>query len=157
MSLSTRGATHRVMTPLELVARVIALIPPPYHHLVRFHGVFAPHHTWRAEVVALCPSCPTRTPACGVHRAATPLPPVLAAADSTAEAPAGKTEEAPQAPPRRWRGWVDWATLLSKTFGLDVLACPRCGQRMRLLEVVLHPDLIRWWLLRVGLAPDEPP
>ena len=28
----------RVMTPLELLARLAALIPPPRHPLVRFHG-----------------------------------------------------------------------------------------------------------------------
>jgi hypothetical protein len=38
-----RGETHRVMDPVELLARLSALIPPPRHPLLRFHGVLAPH------------------------------------------------------------------------------------------------------------------
>jgi hypothetical protein len=46
-----RGTTHRVMEPLELMARLAALVPPPWHPLTRFHGVLAPHHAWRSSVV----------------------------------------------------------------------------------------------------------
>ena len=44
--------THRVMDPLAFMARLVALIPPPYHPLIRFHGLFAPHCSWRGKVVA---------------------------------------------------------------------------------------------------------
>jgi hypothetical protein len=44
--------THRVMAPLAFMARLVALIPPPYHPLIRFHGLFAPHCSWRSKVVA---------------------------------------------------------------------------------------------------------
>ena len=43
--------THRVMAPLEFMARLAALVPPPRHPLIRFHGVFAPHSQWRGFVV----------------------------------------------------------------------------------------------------------
>ena len=43
--------THRVMTPLEVMARLAALVPPPRHPLIRFHGVCAPHSSWRGSVV----------------------------------------------------------------------------------------------------------
>ncbi|MBK6531357.1 MAG: transposase [Deltaproteobacteria bacterium] len=36
------GATHRVMTPMEFIARLSALVPPPRSPLVRHHGVLAP-------------------------------------------------------------------------------------------------------------------
>jgi hypothetical protein len=39
-----RGKTHRVMTPVELLARLAILVPPPYH------GVFAARSSWRALV-----------------------------------------------------------------------------------------------------------
>ena len=45
--------THRVMSPIQFLVRLCALIPPPRHPLVRFHGVFAPHSSWRRHVVAL--------------------------------------------------------------------------------------------------------
>jgi hypothetical protein len=34
------------------MARLVALIPRPYHPLIRFHGLFAPHCSWRSKVVA---------------------------------------------------------------------------------------------------------
>ncbi len=46
-----RGETHRVMDPVELLARLSALIPPPRHPLLRFHGVLGPHSSWRKSVV----------------------------------------------------------------------------------------------------------
>jgi hypothetical protein len=45
------GQTHRLMTPLEFLARLAALVPPPRFPLVRFHGVFAPHSKQRVLVV----------------------------------------------------------------------------------------------------------
>ncbi len=44
------GTTHIVLEPLDLMGRLAALVPPPRMHLTRFHGVFAPHSKWRAEV-----------------------------------------------------------------------------------------------------------
>jgi len=46
-----RGGTHRVMTPVELLARLAALVPPPRYPLVIYHGVLAPHSKWRSAVV----------------------------------------------------------------------------------------------------------
>ena len=45
------GTTHIVMSPLELMQRLAALVPRPRLHLIRFHGVLAPHATLRAEIV----------------------------------------------------------------------------------------------------------
>jgi hypothetical protein len=36
-------ATHRVMRPIDLLARIAAFIPPPRHPLLRYFGVFGPH------------------------------------------------------------------------------------------------------------------
>ena len=44
------GKTLIVMEPLDLMARLAALVPPPRMHLGRFHGVFAPHSQLRAVV-----------------------------------------------------------------------------------------------------------
>jgi hypothetical protein len=45
------GTTHIVMTPLELMERLAAIVPRPRVHLTRFAGVFAPHYKHRALVV----------------------------------------------------------------------------------------------------------
>jgi hypothetical protein len=39
------------MEPLELMARLAALVLPPWQSLTRFHWVLAPHHAWRSSFV----------------------------------------------------------------------------------------------------------
>ena len=45
------GTTHLVMSPLECMQRLAALLPRPRLHLIRFHGVLAPNAKLRAMVV----------------------------------------------------------------------------------------------------------
>jgi hypothetical protein len=45
------GTTHIVMSPLEFLQRLAALVPRPRLHLIRFHGVLAAHAKLRAAVV----------------------------------------------------------------------------------------------------------
>jgi hypothetical protein len=40
------------------------------------------------------------------------------------------------------RHWA-WADLMRRAFDLDVLACPRCGGRLRLIATIEDPDAIR--------------
>ncbi|MCP5004317.1 MAG: IS91 family transposase, partial [Planctomycetes bacterium] len=47
------GRTDLMLTPLELIERLAALIPPPHTHRHRYHGVLAPNATLRAAVTAL--------------------------------------------------------------------------------------------------------
>jgi hypothetical protein len=95
------GTTHIVLEPLDLMARLAALVPPPRMHLTRFHGVFAPHSKLRAAV----------TPA---HRG------VGAPQPST---PAGEQKN----PPTPWHVAMNWARRLKRVFGIDIEACARCG------------------------------
>ena len=45
------GTTHLVMSPLEFMQRLAALVPRPRLHLIRFHGVLVPNAKLRALVV----------------------------------------------------------------------------------------------------------
>jgi len=45
------GTVALVLEPLDLIARVRTLIPPPRFHMVRYHGVLSSHANVRAEVV----------------------------------------------------------------------------------------------------------
>jgi hypothetical protein len=45
------GTTHLVMSPLEFMQRLAALVPRPRLHLIRFHGVRALNAKLRAAVV----------------------------------------------------------------------------------------------------------
>jgi hypothetical protein len=44
------GTTHIVLEPLDFLARLAALVPPPRVHLTRYHGVFAPNAALRAAI-----------------------------------------------------------------------------------------------------------
>ena len=70
----------------------------------------------------------------------------------------------PQAPaatvesetPKRAGGYRPWAELLARTFAVDVLACPRCQGRMKLLAMVTDPASIARYLAAVGEATEVP-
>jgi hypothetical protein len=50
-----------------------------------------------------------------------------------------------------------WAQLMARVFQFDVLACPRCGARMRILAAINPPDAIRKILACLGLPTRAPP
>jgi hypothetical protein len=56
--------------------------------------------------------------------------------------------------PRR-RGYL-WADLMRRTFGIDVLACPRCGGRLRLIALMDNPRVVERILRHLGLPTDRP-
>jgi hypothetical protein len=58
------------------------------------------------------------------------------------------------APPPRAR--IPWAALLARVFAVDVLRCPRCAGRMRILALLTEPDPIAAILAHLGL-PTAPP
>jgi hypothetical protein len=45
------GTVALLLEPLDLIARVCALVPPPRLHMVRYHGVLSSHAKVRSEVV----------------------------------------------------------------------------------------------------------
>ncbi len=45
------GTTHIVLSPLQFMQRLAALVPRPRLHLIRFHGVLAPHAKLRTAIV----------------------------------------------------------------------------------------------------------
>ncbi len=53
-------------------------------------------------------------------------------------------------------GYRPWAELLARTFAVDVLACPSCHGRMRLLAVIKEPANVARYLAAVGEATEEP-
>ncbi|MFO0567388.1 MAG: transposase, partial [Polyangiaceae bacterium] len=53
------GTRAVVYEPLDFLARLIATIPPPKFHLLRYFGVLSSHSALRPEVVPLPPDDPT--------------------------------------------------------------------------------------------------
>ena len=122
------GTIALILTPEQLVARLAALIPRPKKNLVRYHGVLAPNARDRASVVPTLDAAP-------------------AVADTPPPSPAAR-----QARPRSGR-YLLWAQLLKRVFAVDVLECPRCGDRLELVAMIIDGLSARRYL-RGRVTPE---
>lgn len=128
------GTTHLVMTPLEFMQRLAALVPRPRLHLIRFHGVLAPNAKLRALVV---PQGRTQPEAATEAAAAT---------DCEAETVQGR--------PHR----ISWARLLKRVFDIDMQHCPNCGGgELEIIAAILERPVIEKILMHLRLQPQPPP
>jgi hypothetical protein len=132
------GTTRLRFDPLELLERLAVLTPRPRVNLILYYGVLAPRAAWRAAIVASAAS----TDAAGVH------PPT---ADNVDHA----DSEARRGGPSRSGGY-QWAELMQRTFGFDVLACPRCGGRLRLVALIEQASVVQRILRHLGLPTEVP-
>jgi len=227
--LGRRRAKHRFMTPLELLARLAALVPPPRYPLVRYHGVLAPHAAWRREIVPRPPSTPQIALS---ERAAESGKTDACRRDALRDTPRGEPSrrEGDESPPDRTinsiesraprnsdsigeptrkrasgdiaheaiedeallvgntapraaaavmniapntlsvRHWsrllggllyassprLRWPELLRRTFDVDVLECPKCQGRVRVVETIVDGTSARRILERMNLPVDPP-
>jgi hypothetical protein len=125
------GTTDLVFTPIEFLERLAVLVPRPRINLVLYFGVLGARAARRADIV-------------GPGRAAL-------AGDTEANGDATDGGLAPS----RGRG-AQWAALMQRTFGLDVLACPRCGGRLRLMALIEDAAVITRILDHLGLPAEIP-
>jgi hypothetical protein len=129
------GTTHLVMSPLEFMQRLAALVPRPRLHLIRYHGVLAPNARLRPLVVPQEPSAQAQ------------------AATEAAVAAACEAETV-QAQPRR----ISWARLLKRVFDIDMQHCPNCGGgELKIIAAILERPVIEKILSHLGLDPQPPP
>jgi hypothetical protein len=119
------GTTHLVFEPLDFLARLAALTPRPRINLVFYHGVLASHARARAAVVRY-----------GVVASAAAEPATEAVSTGTDTLASGGVRSGPTG-----RGWR-WADLMRRAFDWDVLACSRCGGRLRLIALIFDPRTI---------------
>jgi hypothetical protein len=122
------GTTHIVLEPLDLMARLAALVPTPRMHLTRYHGVFAPHSNYRAAL----------TPA-QRGRAATP--------------PVSGADAVKPSPPRHVA--MSWARRLKRVFGVEIEGCARCGGQLKIIANIDEPQLIAKILSHLERAVAE--
>ncbi len=144
------GTTHVVFEGLELLEKLSALVPAPRTHLVRYSGILAPAAKWRALIVPAEPA-PMLDPACAPETAVTTDSLALA----EAVAPAGPLPVVPRtvSHPRNYT----WSELMKRVWALDVLECPRCLSRMRILAAIHPPDATRKILECLRLPSRAPP
>ena len=140
------------MDPLELLEKLSALEPAPRVHLVRYSGVLAPAAKWRPLIVPACPakeSAPAISFACATETSGCATESFTAA--SVAVSPG------PQFPATRHGRNYTWAELMKRVFEIDVLECPRCLGRMRIVAAIHPPDATRKILDCLGLPSRAPP
>lgn len=127
-SASARGlrpARAVVFTPLDFIARPVALVTRPWTHLLTYHGVLAPAAEWRDWIVPAQP------------RSAQGDPPQVLAAHALRPGQAKKR--------------ATWAELLRRVFEIDVLTCPWCGEKRKLIAIITNGTLVRRILAHLGL------
>lgn len=128
------GTTHFIFEPLDFIARLAALVPPPRLNLTRFHGVFAPNSPYRARIT------PARRGRGGKPRRPQPLE------DRT---------------PAEQRSAMRWAKRLKRVFRIDVETCPKCGGTVQIIASIEDPPVIERILNHLakndlpGLWPDS--
>ncbi len=124
----TDGTVAVDMEPLSLLSGLGTSVPPRRFHTVRYAGALAAASAWGPDIA---PKPPTQEP--------TP-----ATADPE---PCEAGEPADTAPGRRsWRA----------PFVVDVLTCPNCEGRMRLLAVVKEPATMARYRAAVGEKSELP-
>src|SRR5262249_51151286 len=75
----------------------------------------------------------------------------------TCGAPTEAAREAGEAEaPKRSGTYRPWAALLKRTFDVDVLACPTCRGRMKLVAMRTVRESITRYLARIGELTDVP-
>lgn len=139
------GTTHVLFEPLDFVAKLAALVPRPRKNLVLYHGVLSANAAWRSRVTshgrAQKAACNETAPA-AEDKLASAAGPAMTRPACEYGAPRSKRRQ--------------WAELMRRAFGYDLLACSRCGGKLRLLAIILDHATARKILLHLRL-PNEPP
>jgi hypothetical protein len=128
------GTTQLLFEPVELLERLAALTPRPRINLLLYYGVLGARSAWRSRLQAREPDPPITGGQC------------------TADVESSSRPAAP-IPPRTNRLWAE---LMQRSFGFDVLACPRCGDRLELIALIEDPTVIRHILRHLGVPTDVP-
>ncbi len=190
---------HRIMDPMECLARLTALVPPPRYPLVRYAGVLGPRSAWRKEIVprprefrlpCATASSPgegsrktgegelrgTRRPDRGDEKRApsdakrTPSHGSRASPVAIASRAGPGDVERVGANMLSVRHWdrllggvlyaatprMDWARLLQRSLDVDVLKCPKCDGRLRIVAAVTERASVTRILAHLGVPSEAP-
>ena len=118
-----------VLTPLELITKIAALVPPPRAHRHRYYGVLAPNASLRSVVTALAPAA---------------VPPAPTSAASREE------------PRHRAVSRYLWAMLLARIYEAFPLQCPICHGQMRIIAFINDAGTVGKILNHIGQSTQPP-
>jgi hypothetical protein len=119
------GTTHIFFEPLDFISKLAALVPVPRVNLTRYHGIFAPHHSHRAEIVNTKDDKKQYTQAEGV-----------------------KSEIVK-------RVKMTWAQRLKRVFDIDIKICAFCGGTVKIISCIEEQAVINKILEHLQLIPQS--
>ena len=157
------GSYKLILTGQELMRRLALLVPRPRIHLIRYFGVFASRSHWRALIV---PSNKNQPSGCGKREPVSSSYP-----ESVSHVPDLKLNAnlsfnnhhtfndcfpvMPAEAPRQRH--LDWASLLKRVYGDELLICPHCGNKRSIIAFIEDPAVARKILDHLGLDSTGPP
>jgi putative transposase len=106
------GTTHIIFEPLDFISKLAALVPVPRVNLTRYHGIFAPHHAHRPEIVNTTDKKQT---------------------NAQAEDVKTETEK---------RARMTWAQRLKRVFDIDIKVCEACGGPVKIIACIEDQNVI---------------
>jgi hypothetical protein len=127
------GTTALLLTPMELIEKLVPLIPASKANQVRYHGVLAPGSSWRSAIVGTLANKSDKPVADGTESLDDAVPTLLR--------------------PRR----LGWAQLLMRVLDIDVLTCRRCASKRRIIAFIQQTAAARQILQHLGLPHQPPP
>jgi Putative transposase len=119
-----------VMTPLAMIGKIAALVPPPRWHLHRYYGVLAPNSHLRAAVTAQA-----------------------AGAEIGASTP--QVSRAEQQHHRSLSHYL-WSQLLARIYEVFPLICPICHAEMLIISFISDTHTISQILGNIGESTQPP-
>jgi hypothetical protein len=128
-----RSGEEEKIDALEFLARVLAHIPPPRVHLIRYLGHYSNVARGRRKKGKEQPLTPGR---------------------SSDQEDDGLTDTQRRARRR------EWARLIRRIYEVDPLVCSKCGGEMRIVSVILEHKVINrilGHLARKGIEPGRGP
>jgi hypothetical protein len=155
---ANRGAKHGAqadelhLTPLELIARIAALVPPPRTHRHRYFGVLAPNSPLRPAVTALAQDAVVQPAQVQAEPASTDAG---EGARGVSHPPPTQAEPAQPVPPKRPAHYL-WAVLMVRIYEVFPLLCPICGGQMRIIAFITYSADIRQILDHIGVDAEPP-
>ncbi len=168
---TNQGATSLTFEPVQFLRRLALLIPPPYQHLVRYHGFFGPNSRWHPRVVepesevspgnldvaattdgtppsSTTPPTPEQPDPC--------LDQGLPSSSSSSSAAQATTSPHPHQGPGSNSRYVPWADLLRRVFAFEILVCGRCAGPMTVISYLTDPRVVHKILTHLGLPTSAP-
>ena len=142
-----------VLTPLELIDKIAALIPPPRAHRHRYYGknrtlllTFASSHARGRGLRRglLAPNSPMRAAVTAMAPMPAVMPPLVQATMA-------------DAPPQRAASHYLWAMLLARIYETLPLVCPNCHAPMRIIAFITEAGTVRKILDHLGETAQPVP